>query len=453
MRNSLFWRILVIALLPLLILFLLAPRSAGAESLSGFIQDHIFLIIIYLIMVVVSAFIVSRIYIQPVEKLSKNLDEPELLLKTFYKTRMLPKELQSLYKNVLSKLDQVKADREAFQSEKALSSSILSNMNDGILVVDHTGSVTLINEAACRIFGVSQNDALGNSLAEGVRNYKMNELFEKTFETHSPQIASFEIAPEKTYIRCIATPLDQNVTGNILFLMQDLTRIQQLEMIRRDFVSNVSHELRTPLTSLKLLTETIEDGLLENPKEAGMFLKRMSAEVDNMTQMVEELLELSKIESGRVPLEKRWVKPDEMVKSACERMILQAERSGLTCHYHCPTNLPSIHVDKPRLERVLMNLLHNAIKFTPPGGEIEISAYQKLNTVVFYVKDSGFGIPPRDLSRIFERFYKSDPSRSERGTGLGLSIAKHLVEAHGGNIWAESDVNKGSTFSFSIPIK
>ena len=179
----------------------------------------------------------------------------------------------------------------------------------------------------------------------------------------------------------------------------------------------------------------------------------MSGEIDNLSQMVEELLELSRIESGRVPLEKRWVKPQELIDAACERMTLQAQRAGLTVNLNYAAKLPNVYVDKARLESVLVNLLHNAIKFTRPGGGITLSAYRSLNTIVFSVEDTGVGIPPKDLARVFERFYKSDRSRSERGTGLGLSIARHLVEAHGGKIWAESQVNQGSTFSFSIPLK
>jgi two-component system phosphate regulon sensor histidine kinase PhoR len=353
----------------------------------------------------------------------------------------------------LVSLDEQHRQQENIQSEKAIFTSILGSMNDGILVVDEENNVTLINQAAGLIFNVTREGALGHSLVEVIRHFKMNELLEKTRESGMPQIDSFETTPEKTYIRCIATPLKEELPGSILFLMQDLTRIRQLEIIRRDFVSNVSHELRTPLTSLKLITETLQDGMFDDPQQAAKFLDRMSGEIDNLSQMVEELLELSRIESGRVPLEKRWVKPQELLAAACERMTLQAERAGLTCGLTCPPGLPSIFVDKPRLESVLVNLLHNAIKFTRPGGSIELSAYQQLNTIVFSVKDTGIGILPKDLARVFERFYKSDRSRSERGTGLGLSIARHLVEAHGGKIWAESEVNQGSTFSFSIPFK
>ena len=403
-------------------------------------------------LVILLSYFIARIYTRPVERLMRNLDDESVITDLFYKTRLLPAEIRRLLRRILKFSDDLKAERDSFLADKAIFTSILRNMNDGILVVDQNGVVTLINQAACRIFDITQEDAQGQSLVEVIRHFKVNELFEKTIAERSPQVTSFETTPDRSYIRCIATPLQQEIPSSILFLMQDLTRIRQLEIIRRDFVSNVSHELRTPLTSLKLITETLQDDLVDNPDEAKRFLNSMSAEVDNLTQIVEELLELSRIESGKVPLEKRWVQPCEMINSACERMVLQAERAGLKYSKECQENMAEIYVDKSRLERVLVNLLHNAIKFTPPGGMIEISAQQKDRQIIFSVKDTGIGISPKDIERIFERFYKSDRSRSERGTGLGLSISKHLVEAHGGRIWAESQLNQGSTFYFSIPL-
>ena len=449
MRNSLFWRIFAAGLLPLVILYIFFNASGSA----AFIHENLHAVLLAIGALAIAAYLVSNSFSQPVNHLTQHLEEPQDLIDYFFRTKLLPVEMQRLYKRVLDSLDKERRKQESIQSEKAIFTSILSSMNDGILVVDEDNNVTLINQAAGSIFNVTKEGALGHSLVEVIRHFKMNELLEKTRESGTPQIDNFETTPEKNYIRCIATPLDREIPGSILFLMQDLTRIRQLEIIRRDFVSNVSHELRTPLTSLKLITETLQDGLYDDPQEAAKFLDCMSGEIDNLSQMVEELLELSRIESGRVPLEKRWVKPQELIDAACERMTLQAQRAGLNVNLNYAAKLPNIYVDKTRLESVLVNLLHNAIKFTRPGGSITLSAYRSLNTIVFSVEDSGIGIPPKDLARVFERFYKSDRSRSERGTGLGLSIARHLVEAHGGKIWAESQVNQGSTFSFSIPMK
>jgi two-component system, OmpR family, phosphate regulon sensor histidine kinase PhoR len=248
------------------------------------------------------------------------------------------------------------------------------------------------------------------------------------------------------------TPLAPQLPGSFLLLFQDLTRIHQLEMIRQDFVSNVSHELRTPLATLKALVETLQDYAVKDPDASKKFLGRMDNEIDNLTQMVQELLELSKIESGRVPLVKREISPGILISNVAERMQLQIQKGKLDLKLDIQRKIPTILVDENRMEQVLVNLIHNAIKFTPPGGKITLSAKQRNHEIIFSIEDTGIGIPPRDLERIFERFYKVDRARSEHGTGLGLSIARHLVEAHGGRIWAESIPTKGSTFHFSIPL-
>ncbi len=231
-----------------------------------------------------------------------------------------------------------------------------------------------------------------------------------------------------------------------------MTRQRQIETMRRDFISNVSHELRTPLAALKALTETLQGGALEDPPAAHRFLEQMETEVDSLSLMVSELLELSRIESGRVPLTLAPTRPIDIVTPAFERLYLQAERAGLTLTLECPEELPPVMADATRVQQVVVNLLHNAIKFTPSGGNVTVRAMQQDRAVRFSVSDTGIGITAEDLSRIFERFYKVDRSRATSGTGLGLAIARHLVEAHGGRIWVESEVGKGSTFYFSIPL-
>jgi two-component system phosphate regulon sensor histidine kinase PhoR len=177
----------------------------------------------------------------------------------------------------------------------------------------------------------------------------------------------------------------------------------------------------------------------------------MDSEVDNLIQMVNELLELSRIEAGYLIFDFLQIEPCMLIQKAVDRMMLQAERAGLTLSSNCPTDLPSVFADPERIAQVFINLIHNAIKFTQKGGWIQVSAYQDGQMVVFKVSDNGIGIAKKDLTRIFERFYKADRARSGGGTGLGLSICRHVVEAHGGKIWAESVENSGSDFYFSIP--
>jgi two-component system phosphate regulon sensor histidine kinase PhoR len=222
--------------------------------------------------------------------------------------------------------------------------------------------------------------------------------------------------------------------------------------VRRDFISNVSHELRTPLASLKALTETLQTGALEDPPAARRFLQRIETEVDALTQMATELLELSRIESGQVPLARRPVEPARLLRIATDRMHAQAERARLNLDCACPPGLPHVHADPARIEQVLVNLIHNAIKFTAPGGHILVSAAPSGEFVQFSVTDTGIGIPSEELARIFERFYRVDRSRTGGGTGLGLSISRHIVEAHSGRIWATSEEGCGSNFLFTLPV-
>jgi two-component system, OmpR family, phosphate regulon sensor histidine kinase PhoR len=337
------------------------------------------------------------------------------------------------------------------ETERSKMAAVLQQMTDGVIIVNDDGMIQLFNPAAENLFAVSSKEAMGHSLVEVLRNHQVVDLWQSCLETEETQVTTLEISTKRLYLQIVATPLGQALPGSTLLLFQNLTRVRQLETIRRDFISNISHELRTPLASLKALTETLQEGALDDPPAAHRFLQRMETEVDSLSLMVSELLELSRIESGRVPLQLTPSRPLEIISDAVDRLRLQAERAGLEMQIECPNDLPAVLADPNRLEQVLVNLLHNAIKFTPSGGEILISANPLDGQIVFSVKDTGVGIPSIDLPRIFERFYKADRARSTGGTGLGLAISRHLVEAHGGRIWAESLEGQGSTFSFSIP--
>jgi two-component system phosphate regulon sensor histidine kinase PhoR len=347
---------------------------------------------------------------------------------------------------------QLQSQIDDLQAERDKLAAVLQEMTDGVLIIDPSGKVQMLNTAAEDMFGTTLEAAVGRSVAQTVRHYQIVDLWQRCQETGEAQSAILEIIDKKLYLQGVATPLGHAHSGSILLLFQNLTRLRQLETVRRDFVSNISHELRTPLASLKALTETLQDGALDDPTAARRFLERIETEVDSMSLMVAELLELSRIESGRVPLKLAPASSLDILTSAVDRLRLQAERAGLSLALDCPPDLPQVMGDQPRLEQVTVNLLHNAIKFTPAGGKILVSARLLDDQVIFSVKDTGVGIPSADLPRIFERFYKTDRGRATGGTGLGLSIARHLVDAHGGKIWVESIEGKGSTFYFSIPL-
>lgn len=340
---------------------------------------------------------------------------------------------------------------QALQSERGKLSAVLKQMTDGVIIVDNDDRIELINPAAEKIFDTEARQAQGEPATEILRYHQWIDLLHTSQDEGKQHAQSLEIPGKKTFLQGIAIPLKEALPGHTLLLFQDLTRIKRLETTRQDFISNISHELRTPLASLKALTETLQTGALEDPRAAQKFLSRIETEVDALAQMISELLELSRIESGQVPLDLEGIPVQTLIDEAVDRMRAQAKRRQISITRELPPHVPDVKADPRRIDQVLVNLIHNAVKFSESGQTIRVGARQRDDEVIFYVEDHGTGIPPRDLPRIFERFYKSDQARAGGGTGLGLAIAKHLVESHKGEIWADSELDQGSTFYFSLP--
>lgn len=339
------------------------------------------------------------------------------------------------------------------QRERERLSIVLNNMADGVLILNADGHVQMINPAAARILHVNAGRALDISFAQVARDHRLVELWRNSQQAEMQEESILEL--DRRVIRALSTPFWDGLQRGYIIILQDLTQLRHLETVRRDFVSNISHELRTPLASLRALVETLRDGALDDPPAAQRFLDRIETEVDALAQMVQELLELSRIESGKVPLKLRPTPVSDIVLRPVERLLPQAERAGVELVIDLAGGLPPTLADAERVQQVITNLVHNAIKFTPAGGSITVRAEQGERTpdaVIISVIDTGEGIPAEDLPRIFERFYKVDRARSAGGTGLGLAIAKHTVQAHGGEIWAESTEGKGSAFSFTLPV-
>ena len=337
------------------------------------------------------------------------------------------------------------ASQERDRLVAALNSSV-----DAVLAIDGEGQVAFANAAAERLFDRRQGELLGRSFSFVMPYEEVRDALRASRqdgERHSALIDQ----PGRTYLRVFTTPIEGD-EWSALVVINDLTDVKRTEQVRRDFVANVSHELRTPLASLKSVIETLATGALEDETATREFLARADAEIDRMVQILEELLELSRIESGEVPMAKEPLDITDVLARAVERLQLQARRQGVELALEVPAPLPAVVGDAERLERVALNLIHNALKFTPSGGSVRVEATSEDGAVVVRVRDTGAGIAPADLPRVFERFYKVDRARSGSGTGLGLAIVKHTVEAHGGSVAVESEQGGGSVFSFSLPV-
>jgi two-component system phosphate regulon sensor histidine kinase PhoR len=401
-----------------------------------------YLSIFTVLLLIVAAWYVWRYY-----KLRRDMDE----YASRVRAEKIPahiKEFENLSSAISSLVATFNLQHTHLESERARLATVLEQITDGVLIVDSQGIVQFANPAAGRLFQTS--NPINRSVTEIIRHHQLVEAWRRCQQTNELQSETVEVPARHQYLQLVVIP-DQHASGSLL-LVQDLTRTRRLETVRRDFISNLSHELRTPLASLKALTETLQDGALDDPPAARRFIDQIQIEVDALTQMATELLELSRIESGRLSLDLHPVSPSDLLGSASKRMQVQAERAGLTLRVECADDLPKVKIDSQRLEQVLVNLIHNAVKFTKPEGEVVLFADSGIGEVRFGVRDTGIGIPAEDVTRIFERFYRVDKSRTGSGTGLGLSIAKHIVEAHKGRIWAESMEGQGSTFFFSIPI-
>jgi len=379
--------------------------------------------------------------------LRRHLDKYANLIRGQNDLHIDAKELENLSSAVASLIATFDMRHSTLDAERARLATVLDQITDGVLIADAQGLIQFANPAAGKLFQTS--NPLNRSIAEVIRNHQLVEAWRRSQQTRQMQSESIEVPTRHQFLQLVVIP-DKHTSGSLL-LVQDLTRLRRLETVRRDFVSNLSHELRTPLASLKALAETLQGGALDDPPAARRFIDQIHTEVDALTQMVTELLELSRIESGRLSLDLEPVAAYDLLDSASERMQVQAERAGLSLRVECAKDLPKVRIDSQRLEQVLVNLIHNAVKFTRAGGEVVLFAEADYGFVRFAIRDTGVGIPSDEVTRIFERFYRVDKSRTGSGTGLGLSIAKHIVEAHGGKIWVESREGEGSTFYFTIP--
>ena len=338
-------------------------------------------------------------------------------------------------------------------TERDKLAAVLDTMVDSVLVVGAQGRIELVNQAAAELLSLRQEDVGHRDYAEVLRDPDLREIFMRCQRSGIRQTAEIDLnqAGHLIPVNIIATPLPGSSPPDVLLTVHDLRMLRQLESTRREFVSNVSHELRSPLASVRLLTETLEDGGITDEHVARDFLGRIRREVDRMNALVGDLLELARIESGRDLVPQTPMQLGPLVQDTVNRFRVRAAQKGVRLDSEIPQHLPPVRADEGRIGQVLTNLLDNALKWTERGGSIRLQLEERTGVVQVSVQDTGVGIPQEHMPHIFERFYKGDRARRDGGSGLGLAIVKHIVQQCGGEVSAQSQPGHGSTFTFTVP--
>ncbi len=402
---------------------------------------------------IMAAGLVSRATTRPIRemtKASKKIAAGDLGQKILIHTRDETGQLAQAFNEMSSNLNKLVRD---ISTEKTKLQTVLAGMADGVIMVDAEGKIVLANQATERLFDFQEKDVINKPLIEAVHDHEADEILKMCLKTSQMQAGQFESAISKRFLRAIAIPLIEDSPTGALLLFQDLTELRSLQTMRRELIGNISHELRTPLAGIKAMIETLKEGTIDDKQAATDFMSRIDGEVDHMTQMVSELTELSRIEIGRAELRMAPLDLNLLVEEVAAQLNPLAQRQQVTITTDLAIDLSVVRGDKDRIRQALVNLVHNAIKFNHPGGRVALSTRAGGESVIVSVSDTGIGISKEELPHVFERFYKADKARTGGGSGLGLAIAKHIVQAHGGSIWAQSEEGKGSAFSFGLPIK
>jgi two-component system phosphate regulon sensor histidine kinase PhoR len=344
---------------------------------------------------------------------------------------------------------------QQLDEERSRTDLILRRMVEGVAVIDQRQKIVFCNEAFSRALGLAGLPRAGNLLVEVSRESGLLEIVRNVLDTTQTVRAEVKLGAARSNIYSVtAAPVSGGTTPSVVLVLHDITEPRRLEQMRRDFVANVSHEFKTPLTAIQGFAETLLEGALTDRQNGPRFLQIIKDHAIRLNRLTSDLLRLSLIEAGKVVIERQQLNVHEVIQACVETVSMRAGQKKILLEAEYPPADASAWGDPSKLREILLNLLDNAIQYTPAGGKIVLGAKQAEAGTTFYVADNGIGISPADQKRIFERFYRVDDARSREvgGTGLGLSITKHLVEAHGGNISLESDGIQGSTFSVFLPI-
>lgn len=325
---------------------------------------------------------------------------------------------------------------------ETLRDGVLKVMDDAILIMDSKGIIRFANDSARDLF---KRPSIGQTLMSATRHYELDELAE-TAHTMRHEVHERRFIIDEYVLQARVMDIEKFT----IVLLHDVTVMQQLSRARREMIANISHELNTPITTIGILIDTLLSGAVEKPDIRAKMLENMHHETETLSQLVQEMRDLSLIESRQMPIKLVPVELQPLIRRSIDSLIHLCDRKGQTIDFYVPEEVVVL-ADEQQIPRVLKNIVHNAIKFTPQGGHIEIHASLNGEEAIVQVKDTGPGISQHDLPRIFERFFQADQSR-QHGTGLGLAIVRHIVLAHGGRVWAENNADRGTSFFVSLPL-
>jgi two-component system phosphate regulon sensor histidine kinase PhoR len=433
------------------------PLERLSEQESRIIEAVVSSLLLSLLLsLVLSVFAANRLT-KPIKMIA---DSARSIAKGDFKAKIRVRgrdELSDLatYFNQMSK--ELESTIQQLKSEKLQVDSIVSNMKEGVIALNSRGSILLANVAARGIFGW-KSEVLHQPYYENLAEPRLTELIGRVLSSRRNESVEIRLGfPEERVLmtEAVAVATEQLDQVSVVLVLFDITRTKRLEGIRKDFVANASHELRTPLTSIKGFVEAMQDGTAKEPGQEQHFLEIIARQIDRMSKIISDMLFLSQIEADSFQLRLGSFSLKELMNEIVEQHKTPAARKKLLLDTAFESSRESVVADRDKITQVFMNLIDNAIKFTPEGGRICVRVSDRADSTLVSVEDTGIGIPSTDLPRIFERFYTVDKARSRElgGTGLGLSIVKHIVEAHGGEVWIESELNHGSKFYFTLPTR
>jgi two-component system phosphate regulon sensor histidine kinase PhoR len=433
------------------------PLVEVRKSVEEFTAILLKSFVIVLITSVIMAFLFSKRLTSPIrdmehftERLRRGEAPGTLMIRS-------SDEIGQLAENINYMVDELQKRIADLQEEKAKVEAAFSSALDGILILDHQGRIETVNRGMWTMIGERYRDIVGKTPLEAFRNLGLQKALDQYRSSGTLVSQVIELGEDQPVMLDVSiTPVRgvDAAEGKTMLVFHDLTRLKKLERMRVDFVANVTHEIKTPLTAILGYVETLQEGAIEDRETAKKFLSTIARHAERLNRLVEDLLTISNTELGEIHFSFESVALSGIAQSILHMIQQKAEEKKIRIVSAIPENLPLIRADRDRLSQVLINVLDNAVKFTPEGGSVNLSAAPGAGSeVVVKIADTGIGIPRDELPRLGERFYRVDKTRSRElgGTGLGLSIVKHLMAAHKGRIEIESQLGRGTIVSLHFP--